>query len=1110
MTPSSGTRAAATARAHREQRSRWLFLIPVALIVPTAVFCISSARERGEPYVQLVGHYAPDLQPVIQIGSGPQADLRLTEADIDPLEGGLRIGDNAFSYEHGSPTSYVKVVTDEATGQITRAVELEDGDTIEVAGPGRRSTHTVQLIDAQRLALQTWRGDYEIAVPMTDGASVPLGDDTGHVKLFITYCDEKPVWTTASGVCAGSQPFDSYRGVALGRIVDAPPPAGARWAEGARAIFGMTEERAYLQLDGGALTKVPTPVELDLSTSNEPFVIWKRPGGKVAYVSRRGPPGFSVAHVRGTERTRVGAVDALPYGSVLVLGSTAFRVTREGGFVSLRAVERPDRWFHFFPSLTAGRINFTNRALRLPGAGQKVRVLGVGEREAPPPVEGTTPTVVAPVVWSLPIAPWFARSLPTATTPRTDGTHVLGSIGLTPDAKEITIEDEYRRVGGARAMRSAKDNESANVAGHIVEYHRQLPQYEQLVPPITFAVLALLIVLAITASIRVATPRPPDDLTSDFVVLATTFGASLIAAALIAGVSLMSHMAAVDTLIGKTDYYHRQLFYSFVALTVLAAILIRDRSPNPLAAWRTFFPFSIGVAVAGIIVLYVWQGLDALLWIALTDSVDFSDPLLMQTLSFGGALALMVPALVGGFLDQHRVRRVALVVTALVGSLLLWIATRRTLAMAAVALALLSLAVVFAHKLPKLAAITRWIRARYDERTGWKLTLAVGVVLLVAGIKVSSGREGGGVKPAEFAVWFIALGLAGLLTGEFLPLRSPVVPLGKKTKIWLRVAAAAYLIVTLLVTWTLRYMAGTVALVLLPFFALVALLLFIRQQADDFPLRRWFRVFFVLLLLQLLITALYAAQGDFGPLLVLSPTIALVVICWSVAPSADDSSVWMRFVAPALVFVTAVWLFASGVMMIRSPWAPRISLIEGSIARASKRLTTFAQPWFTKEGSWGVSAQWLANDYFGAREPMIANLHSDLAFIASLRVFGTATAASGLLALYLLIMLTVMACAWVLVRNSAKDIPDDVKGQRRIAALDQRLRSREAAFLAIFCALYLMLEILFHIGSGFNAVPQTGVTLPWLSSGGSAAVAFAGLFGIAFSRALHSVDQETS
>ncbi|HEX6177219.1 MAG TPA: FtsW/RodA/SpoVE family cell cycle protein, partial [Thermoanaerobaculia bacterium] len=97
-----------------------------------------------------------------------------------------------------------------------------------------------------------------------------------------------------------------------------------------------------------------------------------------------------------------------------------------------------------------------------------------------------------------------------------------------------------------------------------------------------------------------------------------------------------------------------------------------------------------------------------------------------------------------------------------------------------------------------------------------------------------------------------------------------------------------------------------------------------------------------------------------------------------------------------------------------------------------------------------------------------------------------------------------------LVRNSARDVPKDATARQEITVLHQRIRSREAAFVAIFAAFYLLIEILFHIGSGFNAVPQTGVTLPWVSSGGSAAVAFAGLFGIVFSRALYSIENPAS
>ena len=65
-----------------------------------------------------------------------------------------------------------------------------------------------------------------------------------------------------------------------------------------------------------------------------------------------------------------------------------------------------------------------------------------------------------------------------------------------------------------------------------------------------------------------------------------------------------------------------------------------------------------------------------------------------------------------------------------------------------------------------------------------------------------------------------------------------------------------------------------------------------------------------------------------------------------------------------------------------------------------------------------------------------------------------------------------------------------------------RLQSRRTTLILYFAGIYLAIELIVHVGSSLNAMWQTGVTLPWISSGGSASVGFGGLCAIALTLAI--------
>ena len=1072
------------------------------IVAAASAGLIARAFYRTGPYLEITGHYADARAPLLQAGSAPSSHLRLTEPDVDDLEGWLVPSRLSFSYYHAAPASpaYIPLARDVLAG----AVEINTGDAI---GDGIY-LQPIQFFDAIRFTLKTRDGDYFVIVPARDGAVVPLVDRAGG-RVWIAYCNSRLYWS-AGGDCSGLTPFASTLLAGTGRMIHVyPPPAGASWLADAHVVFKSREKKAFMLLGRGQLTSVMNPLALDLRVATGPFAVWKRAGSDRVFVSRTGPAGQAVHVLRGKEWRNVGFARNLPYGTVLVLGTTAFRVEREGDVIRLVAVERRDR-FHFFPSLSSGRLNFTNRVYRFRER-DSLEVVGVAEGTRRAPVSATVRSSGEIETVPLPLAAQPAA--PPVSSPTTPM--------LLATVRTFEIDD----LVGVNAPRTGphapphgmtpavvRNGEAFLLGGHVLEYHNEVPRYEQLVPPAIFALLAVAAVVIIT----IATRRKGDgeDLDSDIVRGAVAIATGIIAVLMVAGVSLMSHMAAVHTLVGKADYYHRQLFYSFVTLALVAAILIRDRAAkNPLAEWRSFFPISMRVLVAYGITLVAVHVVDLVAFHLITGELDLASGPVQDAISRAATIAIFTLALYSAAVASTAMRSLIAAGCMAVAGILLFAFGYLTAAMLVLAVLLLP-AAVWARKKPRALRLYRepWSRA---------VLLILGASMLVLSLGVSSARGGGGVKPSEFAIWFLAIAMASLLSERFRPASSDA-----KTHDERRLVAGALVCALLLLAavWNFRYMWGRVLVWTLPPLALIFVFRLASNRVAEAArskaprsklfdsihtlVVRWRVIIMILLVIEVLLAATYATAGDFGPLLVLMPALALVVMSWSFAPDEDKASRAGRFAALGAVGAALVWMVASGALFVASEWALRFK--EESVSRAAKRFTTFAEPWYTKEGAWSVSAKWLADGFYGEREPMIANLHSDLAFIAALRTFGRGIAAWGLLGCYFVIIVLSLACAWVVIRRSAKiELSTDATPAEKIVTMQRALHSRQVALMLIFAAFYLELEIAVHIASAFNAFPQTGVTLPWISSGGSAAVAFAGLLAIVFAHAIKFVEGET-
>jgi len=281
--------------------------------------------------------------------------------------------------------------------------------------------------------------------------------------------------------------------------------------------------------------------------------------------------------------------------------------------------------------------------------------------------------------------------------------------------------------------------------------------------------------------ISASVPRNPRDPTATIVVACTTMAATIIAALLIGGVSLMSHMAAVDTLIGKTDYYHRQLFYSFIALSFAAAILVPAReSRNPLSIWHTFFPLSLRVLVACAGALVVWQVGDTVMWMAANGRGALQIDTVRDALFAGLGVFCAAAAMYAAFIAVGR--RAAIIgmagcAAAVVLSYRGHLGWKMSVGLVVI-VGLTFLLRYLAEDVPsgvrplraKFHSIARFISAHYAEPLNASVVLGAALLVLGAGFFLSSGRDSAGVKPAEFAIWFLAIGLASRLTAQFNPI----------------------------------------------------------------------------------------------------------------------------------------------------------------------------------------------------------------------------------------------------------------------------------------------------------------------------------------------------
>jgi hypothetical protein len=1221
-------------------------LIPgIGAVIAAVVFMPRALVDRG-PYLQIVGHYSQAGMDPVAIGSGPGADLRLTESGVAELHGWLRRDAGTLQYVHATTAaSSQRIRSGLFPGEHWNSFErLQSGDRVRIVDQdGReRRKDVVTLVNARTIEFTARNGETrKTLVPEIDGHGTALADYDGNARSWLIRCRGRLGFSPADD-CVNFVPFSRLQRTAMAWAISVDPPARAaipRWLAGGTIRAGRELKNAFARVENATGTKqlrflpeVNGPVA---AAPEEGYVLYRRGRrNPLPRIARTAPLHHEVKIVRDGGEIPVGQTDVAD-GDILSLGDTYFRVSYKAGDpVVLHAVEKYDR-FHFFYSLSAGRLNFANRIRTLSKGTDELTIegtRGISSSAALRPVD--TQRHRAPAAsWRLPIPRWIVPAPPPGAAAGAVADHVRVRIAsvradAAGDSAEFSPAAQNRWPDELFPPARLNAGAAAQFAGHVFTYQRTTPLFEQRFPAIAMC-MALLVLGAVAANsifditlrISRASFRTP---LRAFVLIAL----ACIAFLLIVGVLLMSRMAVLDTVVGKADYYHRQLFYSFLTAVIVTAILAGLRRSGRAGALATpawmGFPFSLTVMIGSVLLLLMWQLIDYAAFSRMTNTAVAAGPITVQLVA--AAILLLLFAVMGSsvlFLEGRR----RIVYFAIASAEVAALATKAfwegmiLIGGVAVGIVVLWLIVLLVASAPPVSSLQeieaqqelegnsvlrRWKGRAYEtwRRIGmtWgdlqarpKLLIATGLLILASGGLLGSGRDSVGVKPAEFAVWFLGPGLCAMLAFDFRR-QADVEDEGRKRELlgpgwpgWIVQSTAAMQsawrwLANLLSRYGLQTLIGLLAA------AMVGLLVFYRNliapplvvagvvpllllalfvwwvnrpssdggEGDDAqttrellrdPTRLYAPVLLTIIAIQVLVIIFYVFQGDFGPLLVLVPSVAFLTFVWAFLPDyeqhaeeqaapapdpaamerdllladADDDAAAapsdaaiaaaaaaaartaaakrdakLRFAVMALFLIACLWGGLLAHQLVQSPFAAEIG--GPSVTRATKRFLTRSTPWYTKEGSWSTESLWIANHYFKRefnRERMLANLHSDLAFVALVQSFGYGLA---LVVLGVYALLVGFSFASLGVKST------QWSGFHENATL--RLQSRRTSLLLYFAGAYLLAELIVHVGSALNAIWQTGVTLPWISSGGSASLGFGGLCAIALALAVSGLSAQ--
>jgi cell division protein FtsW (lipid II flippase) len=234
------------------------------------------------------------------------------------------------------------------------------------------------------------------------------------------------------------------------------------------------------------------------------------------------------------------------------------------------------------------------------------------------------------------------------------------------------------------------------------------------------------------------------------------------------------------------------------------------------------------------------------------------------------------------------------------------------------------------------------------------------------------------------------------------------------------------------------------------------------------------------------IFSFYIVQNDLGPGLIFTLTLTLFVL-FVMGQYNRGVHGFLRFLGPqaflpvAIAAMLALWLALPREMPL--PDNALGNVAAPVLDKVMERLNLWWEPWRFTRGEQVVQSLWTVS---GTAHEMtyFSNLHSDFAFSAAVHHYGFG---GGLL---LLGGLLVLFASGILLSRALFRVAEDARSPELY----------ERSFTVIFACLVLIVEAAIHVGACLNFSPLTGVTLPFVSSGGSSLMVSWALLGLIGSR----------
>ncbi len=1065
---------------------------------------LGSAFTVGEPAIEVIGHYAPNVrvpEGAIRLGTGPSADLRLTETAVAPSLGTLTPdGAGSFAYLHDTTSNDAAFYTGSAGrlgGMIARPDALAalddgvrvvladavipDGDRVRACDPsssGPWTTQTLHLVDGTGLWVRDEHGRaLTLELPAIQGATRRLSDGTltwdgTHLLLTSNLGNAwiaGPIeqWLSASPTPAPI-PLDHAFALAIGLGRVFPGSDDPRLALGGGRFV---KPGAYLRVDEGAAAPVGvTGSSPPLSAAYHVFrrrpraesaVPWvlalsqalggESPGDRPRLGRTPGYPGH-LYRCEGGRAEPVGEAD-LRVGDVMLAGHTTWTVgLAQGHRVDLMNVEPPSHRVHALASLSTGWLRTGNQPITVPPCPtnpedprRSLVLRGTTDASTlPVGVEAeTTPPIPAPgqQVARLPLPRWAAAG---HSDVQEHGALEVDLVELCTDKDTLVVLGDKSPPGQPMLELSGgrlAPGDRFGVAGHVLRYTHTRPALEQVLPIGAFLVLVHGIagIAAFRLSRHTSANGTPAERHGPLLITALFCGALSI------GALLQLRMAASPYLLGSADYLQRHLITSYLAAAgflVAVEFGLTWRDESGLERLRRV----LGVGRVASTGMLAWLVFDRMVFAAFGPSDGPAGPSVYGDLD---AFLLFAAIATGLSWSAPLVLAFAPVASALGGLL----ARARTFAPPA-------LPDVPAEPGASPSARARALLAGALGAPGRAvLPLLIGGLVLAGGTAIGgSGRSLGGfdLKLAEFAALPVGLGLSGLLVG------------------WSRVGSSFGRLAVIL--GTLGWLGGLTAVVVV----------------------------------------FYALRGDLGPLMVLVPAIGLTITAWALPWRAGPTGAQdLRERVLVVVGYAGCMALAFGAVYAAVPaieaHLTEIPGIGAHVERAVQRFETYGATWYTEEGHWSTTANWIAAGFYETHEHFVSNLHSDLAFVAVMQSFH-AVRGLVLLGVFGSIVLILLAlgesalaraeATWERALGRLSDADRDARRRYFREQVPAFLEAGETGYFLIFTSAYVLMEVVIHVGTCFNTLPQTGITLPWISSGGSASVGFAILLGAALARSV--------